>query len=175
MQDLLNSVRIIGDPVLRQKSRPLVFPDDTPYITGLVSTMGKVLEVAEGLGLAAPQVGESVRLFIATPDYLDELNGHVVFINPEIHPYGESEKREEGCLSVPGIYEMLIRPSRVSIKAQDVRGNSFSLDVGGLAARLMQHENDHLDGILFVDKLSPVKRKLLKGRLRKLREGGRVD
>ncbi|MCK5132752.1 MAG: peptide deformylase [Candidatus Sabulitectum sp.] len=174
MQNLLKSVRIIGDPVLRQKSRPLVFPDDTPYISTLVRTMEGTLEVAEGLGLAAPQVGESVRLFIATPDYLDELNGHVVFINPEIHPYDEMEKREEGCLSVPGIYELLSRKSRVKIKAADVRGNTFSLDLGGLAARLVLHEVDHLDGILFVDKLSPIKKKLLKGKLRKMREGRRV-
>lgn len=175
MQDLLNSVRIIGDPVLRKKSRPLVFPDDIQFINKLVRTMESTLEAAEGLGLAAPQVGESVRLFIATPDHLDELNGHVVFINPEIHPYGELEKREEGCLSVPGIYEMLSRSSRVNINASDVRGNTFSLDVGGLAARLILHEVDHLDGILFVDKLSPIKKKLLKGRLRKLREDGRIN
>ena len=174
MQNLLKSVRIIGDPVLRQKSRPLVFPDDIPYMSTLVRTMEGTLEVAEGLGLAAPQVGESVRLFIATPDYLDELNGHVVFINPEIHPYDEMEKREEGCLSVPGIYELLSRESRVKIKATDVRGNTFSLDVGGLAARLILHEVDHLDGILFVDKLSPIKKKLLKGKLRKMREDRRV-
>ncbi len=170
MQDLLNSIRIIGDPILRQKCRPLVFPDDVPYIIDLARRMGNALDVAEGLGLAAPQVGESVRLFIATPDHLDELCGHVVFINPEITPYGEMEKREEGCLSVPGIYEMLSRQSRVRIKAMDIRGNTFSLDVGELAARLILHEVDHLDGILFVDKLSPIKRKLLKGRLRKLRE-----
>lgn len=163
-------VRIIGDPVLRQKSRSLVFPEDTACIISLVQSMQKTLDIAEGLGLAAPQVGESVRLFIATPDHLDELRGHVVFINPVIRAYGEIEKREEGCLSVPGIWEMLSRESRVEIKALDVRGNQFSLDVGGLAARLILHEADHLDGILFVDKLSPIKRKLLKGRLKKLRE-----
>lgn len=170
MQNLLDSVRIIGDPVLRRKSRSLIFPDDMEYLRTLVNKMANTLEVAEGLGLAAPQVGESVRLFIATPDYLDELNGHVVFINPELCPYGEMEKREEGCLSVPGIYEILSRPGRVRIAAADIRGNSFSLDVGGLAARLLLHEVDHLDGILFVDKLSSIKRKLLKGRLKKLRE-----
>ncbi len=174
MQNLLNKVRIIGDPVLRQKGRPLALPGDTPFIIGLVRTMERTLEVAEGLGLAAPQVGESVRLFIAAPNHLDELNGHVVFINPELKPYGETVKREEGCLSVPGIYETLSRPSRVTVKARDVRGNSFTLDVGGLAARLMLHEVDHLDGVLFVDRLSPIKRKLLRGRLRKLRQGGRV-
>jgi len=175
MHNLLDSVRIIGDPVLRRKSRPLIFPDDTEYLRTLVKTMASTLEVAEGLGLAAPQVGESVRLFIATPDHLDELNGHVVFINPELHPYGEMEKREEGCLSIPGVYEILSRPGRVKITAADIRGNLFSLDVGDLAARLILHEVDHLDGILFVDRLSSIKKKLLKGRLKKLREdsGGR--
>lgn len=170
MQNLLKKVRIIGDPVLRQTARSLVFPDDIPYIVDLVRAMKNTLEDAEGLGLAAPQVGESVRLFIATPDHLDDLNGHVVFINPELHPYDDMEKREEGCLSVPGIYEILSRSSRVVVKSMDLRGNSFSLDVGGLAARLMLHEVDHLDGILFVDKLSPIKKKLLKGRLKRLRE-----
>ncbi len=172
MQNLLKSVRVIGDPVLRKKSRPLVFPEDILYIRTLIAGMVKALDTAEGLGLAAPQVGESVRLFIAAPDHLEELNGHVVFINPEIHPYGEMEKREEGCLSVPGIYEVLSRPAQSTIKAQDVRGNYFSLDLDGLAARLIQHEVDHLDGVLFVDKLSPIKKKLLKGRLKRLKEEG---
>ncbi|MCK5787018.1 MAG: peptide deformylase [Candidatus Sabulitectum sp.] len=175
MKNLLNAVRIIGDPVLRQKARPVVFPDDVPEITGLVRFMEKVLESHDGLGLAAPQVGRSVRLFIATPDRLEELNGHVVFINPEIEPYGEMEKREEGCLSIPGIYETLSRPSMVKIKALDLRGNTFFLDVGDLGARLIQHENDHLDGILYVDRLSPIKRKLLKGKLKKLRGGESLD
>jgi peptide deformylase len=174
MKSPLSSVRIIGDPVLRKKSVALVFPGKMQYISNLVTVMQSTLEVAEGLGLAAPQIGESVRLFIAVPDYLDELNGHVVFINPEIQPYGEMEKREEGCLSIPGIYEMLSRHSRVRITASDVRGNSFTLDVGGLAARLILHEVDHLDGMLFIDRLSPIKRKLLKGKIRKLKEDRRV-
>ncbi len=174
MQNLLKRVRIIGDPVLKNKSNSLNFPADVPFIMNLVEDMRKTLDMAEGLGLAAPQVGESVRLFIATPDHLEELNGHVVFINPEIRPYGEMEKREEGCLSVPGIYEILSRPSRVELRAKDIHGNSFTLDVGGLAARLILHECDHLDGILFVEKLSPIKRKLLKGRLKKIKERGTV-
>jgi peptide deformylase len=172
MQDLLSSIRIIGDPVLREISRPLVFPRDLNILGKLIETMGRVLEAKEGLGLAAPQVGESVRLFIAIPDYLDDLNGHVVFINPELLAYGDPEKREEGCLSVPGIYETLSRPSRVKIRALDSLGNPFSLDVEGLSARFLQHENDHLNGVLFVDRLSPMKRKLLRGKLKKLRDTG---
>ncbi len=172
---MTKKVRVIGDPVLRQKCRPLVFPEDAVYAAELAENMQKTLRVAEGLGLAAPQVGEPVRMFVALPDYLDELKGHVVFINPSIETYGEPEKREEGCLSVPGIYETLFRPSRVKVTALNLEGNSFSLDLGELAARLMQHENDHLDGVLFIDKLSPIKRKILKGRLRKIRESGGSD
>jgi len=170
MTSHMSSVRIIGDPVLRKKSVPLVFPDNVQYINTLVKAMQNTLEVAEGLGLAAPQVGESVRLFIAVPNYLEELNGHVVFINPEIQPYGEMEKREEGCLSIPGIYEVLSRHSQVKITASDTLGNKFTLDVSGLAARLVLHEVDHLDGILFVDRLSPIKKKLLRGKIKRLKE-----
>ncbi|RKZ04230.1 peptide deformylase [Candidatus Fermentibacteria bacterium] len=170
MTSRMSSVRIIGDPVLRKKSIPLVFPENVHYINTLVKAMQNTLEVAEGLGLAAPQVGESVRLFIAVPNYLEELKGHVVFINPEIQPYGEMEKREEGCLSIPGIYEVLSRHSQVKITASDTLGNKFTLDVSGLAARLVLHEVDHLDGILFVDRLSPIKKKLLRGKIKRLKE-----
>ena len=165
-----SSVRIIGDPVLRLKGREISFPEDTGRIEELLEKMFTVLQEEEGLGLAAPQVGESLRVFIALPDYLDELKGHTVFVNPEIEPYGSMEKREEGCLSIPGIYETLERPSRARVRAFDENGTEFTLDVTGLSARLVQHENDHLDGILYVDRLSPMKKKLLKRKLRNLRE-----
>lgn len=168
----LDRVRIIGDPVLRMKSRPVVFPDDRLFLSTLLQTMREVLQAEEGLGLAAPQIGESIRLFLAIPDYLDELEGHTVFVNPVVEPYGSLEKREEGCLSVPGIWEMLERPSHVRITALDENGQEFKLDVEGLAARLFQHENDHLDGILFVDRLSPLKKKFLKRKLARLRDQG---
>ena len=164
------SVRIIGDPVLRAMSRGLRFPDDSLEVSRLLENMFKVLHSQEGLGLAAPQVGVSRRMFIALPDYLEDLKGHTVFINPEIEPYGPLEKREEGCLSIPGIYETLQRPSRARVKAVDEKGEPFELDVEGLSARLVQHENDHLDGVLFTDRLSPMKKKLLRRKLRNLRE-----
>ena len=163
-------VRIIGDPVLREKGRLISFPDDGKRMEELLEKMFMILQEEEGLGLAAPQVGESLRVFIALPDYLDELKGHTVFVNPEIEPYGSMEKREEGCLSIPGIYETLERPSMARVKALDENGNEFNLDVSGLSARLVQHETDHLDGILYVDRLSPMKKKLLKRKLRNLRE-----
>jgi peptide deformylase len=163
-------VRIIGEEVLREEGRPLGFPEDAVFIRELLHDMFRVLADHEGLGLAAPQVGEPVRLFIALPDYLRDLQGHTVFINPVIEPYGEMEKREEGCLSIPGIYETLERPSRAKVRALDENGEEFTLDVNGLSARLVQHETDHLNGILFTDRLSPMKKKLLRRKLRSLRE-----
>lgn len=165
-----SGVKIIGDPVLREKGRIVSFLEDREKVGELLNKMFAVLREEEGLGLAAPQVGESLRVFIALPDYLDDLQGHTVFINPQIEPYGNMEKREEGCLSIPGIYETLERPSTARVTAFDENGNEFTLDVSGLSARLVQHENDHLDGILFVDRLSPMKRKFLKRKLRNLRE-----
>lgn len=175
MTDISNEVRIVGDPVLRKKSRPVTFPDDSEYITGLIRVMFEVLDEHEGLGLAAPQVGRSVRLFVALPGYLDDLQGHTVFINPEIEPYGEPVKREEGCLSIPGIYETLERPSRTRVTALDQTGKQFTLDVDGLSARLMQHETDHLNGLLFIDRLSPMKRRFLRRKLKQLMEQGTGD
>lgn len=163
-------MRVIGDPVLREKGRPLAFPEDSSMTGELLQEMFRILEREEGLGLAAPQVGRSVRLFIALPDYLEDLKGHTVFINPVVEPYGEMETREEGCLSVPGIYETLDRPSRARITALDSNGREFSLDVEGLSARLVQHEADHLDGVLFVDRLSPMKKRFLRRKIRKMRE-----
>jgi len=165
-----NGVRVIGDPALREKNRPLIFPEDSEFLKQLLADMFTILEQRDGLGLAAPQIGSSVRLFVALPGYLAELKGHTVFINPEIEPYGEPVKREEGCLSIPGIYEILERPSKTRLKALDENGSEFTLDVDELPARLIQHETDHLDGILFVDRLSPMKKKLLRRKLSRLRE-----
>lgn len=170
MKSRSGEVRVIGDPVLREKGRPLAFPEDASMIGELLQEMFRILEREEGLGLAAPQAGNSIRLFIALPDYLEDLKGHTVFINPVVEPYGEMETREEGCLSVPGIYETLNRPSRARITALDSNGREFSLDVEGLSARLVQHEADHLDGILFVDRLSPMKKRFLRRKIRKMRE-----
>jgi len=165
-------VRIIGDPVLRERGRKVSFPEDGHLIQKVLEKMFSILEQEEGLGLAAPQAGESLRVFIALPGYLDELQGHTVFINPQVEPYGSMEKREEGCLSIPGVYETLERPCSARIRALDQNGQEFTLDVSGLSARLVQHENDHLEGILYVDRLSPMKKKLLKRKLRNLRDQG---
>ena len=170
-----DKIQIYGAAVLRKKSKTIVLPEDFTLVQDLLKRMFAVLDKAEGLGLAAPQIGESYQLFVALPDHLEELHGHTVFINPTVKPYGEPEKREEGCLSIPGIYETFFRPERARITAIDETGHEFTLDVGGLAARLVQHETDHLNGILFVDRLSSIKKKLIKRKLRRLIDENEVE
>lgn len=158
---------IYGDPVLREKSRPVESIDDE--IQQLVVDMTDTLKKAQGLGLAAVQIGEAKRIFILDLSAVDITESLRVFINPEILESSGEAEMEEGCLSFPGIYQKIERPARVKVRAMDIEGNQFELDLDGLAARAVLHEYDHLEGKLFIDYLSPMSRALLKGRLRKLR------
>ena len=144
----------IGDEVLREKCTPVTVFDDALHI--LIEAMYETLENADGIGLAAPQVGVDKRFFIVSlPDGTKK-----EFINPEITGYSvETNPYEEGCLSVPGVYHDVVRPSKVVIKAQDADGREFTLKAAGLMARVIQHEYDHLDGVLFVDHLSEDEKK----------------
>ena len=144
----------IGDEVLREKCTPVTEFDDALHI--LLEAMYETLENADGIGLAAPQVGVDKRFFIVSlPDGTKR-----EFINPEITGYSvETNPYEEGCLSVPGVYHDVVRPSKVIVKAQDANGVEFILKASGLMARVIQHEYDHLDGVLFVDRLDEEERK----------------
>lgn len=139
----------IGDEVLREKCTPVTVFDDALHI--LIEAMYETLENADGIGLAAPQVGVDKRFFIVSlPDGTKK-----EFINPEITGYSvETNPYEEGCLSVPGVYHDVVRPSKVIVTAKDADGVEFTLKASGLMARVIQHEYDHLDGVLFVDRLS---------------------
>jgi len=158
---------IYGDPVLREKSRPVETINDE--IRQLVVDMTDTLKKAQGLGLAAVQIGELHRVFIIDLSAVDIAETLRVFINPEILETSGETEMEEGCLSFPGIYQKIDRPARVKVRATDIEGNQFELDLDSLAARAVLHEFDHLEGKLFIDYLSPMSRALLKGRLRKLR------
>ncbi|MBO4409854.1 MAG: peptide deformylase [Spirochaetales bacterium] len=138
----------IGDEVLRGKCTEVTEFDEAFRI--LLDAMFETLEEAEGLGLAAPQVGVDQRFFIVSlPDGIKK-----EFINPEITGTSvETEPYEEGCLSIPGVYHEVERPSKVIISAQDAYGVPFTLKAAGLLARVIQHEYDHLNGVLFIDHL----------------------
>ena len=155
-----------GDPVLREESEP-VEPTDQET-RDLVSDMTDTLRKAKGLGLSAVQIGVTKRVFIVDLSAVDLTETLRVFINPEILETAGEEEFEEGCLSFPGIYQKIIRPSQVKVRATDLDGNEFVLSATGLAARAILHEYDHLEGTLFIDRMSPMSRTLLKGRLRKL-------
>jgi peptide deformylase len=142
----------LGDEVLRQKAA--VVGDIDGSIAKLAENMIRTMQEAPGIGLAAPQVGVLKRMFVC------QIEGDKprVFINPEI--IGTSEERgvfEEGCLSIPGIYADVLRPDEISIQAWNERGRPFTLNAGGLLARVIQHEYDHLQGVLFLDHLNQKK------------------
>ncbi|MBD3391525.1 MAG: peptide deformylase [Chitinivibrionales bacterium] len=160
------SIRIYGDPVLRKKAAAV--EDFGPAFKKLVRTMSETMRREDGVGLAAPQIGESVRL--AVVDASGGENDPYVLVNPEItFSSAEKEDFEEGCLSIPDINLKVNRPVRVSVRAQDENGDEYVIEeADGLLARALQHEIDHLNGILFVDRVSPVVRQLVAGKLKKL-------
>ncbi len=157
---------LYGDPVLREKTKPVEKVDQA--VKNLVADMIATLKNAKGLGLAAPQVGETTRIFILDLSAVDLTESVRVFINPEIVETSGEVLMEEGCLSFPGIYQKIVRPERVKIKATGLDGKSFTVYAAGMLARAILHEYDHLEGKLFIDYFSPVSRALLKGKLKRL-------
>ncbi len=139
----------MDDEVLRSQTESVDEFDDALKI--LVDAMFETLEEAEGVGLAAPQVGISKKIFVVNTRKKGEryalINPEIIETSVELVPY------EEGCLSIPGFYRDVMRPARVKVQAQDVSGKFFTLDADGLLARVIQHENDHLNGVLFIDHL----------------------
>lgn len=137
----------LGNPLLREKSEPVA--KVTPEIRQLVSDMFETMDKERGVGLAAPQVGKLLRLFVVTAD--DGVRR--VFINPQIISTSiETCEIEEGCLSIPDVWEVITRPEKISVQALDEQGRPFRLDAEGYLARVIQHEYDHLDGILYIDR-----------------------
>ncbi len=157
-------ILLVPDPRLRAKARP-VGPADAAAVRDLAPRMLASMYAAPGIGLAAPQVGAGLRLVVVDLQR-EETRAPIVMINPEIvAASGETETREEGCLSLPGQYADVTRPARIRVRYQDLQGAVQDLHADGLLATCVQHEIDHLDGVLFVDHLSALKRNML---LRKL-------
>lgn len=152
------------DPRLRTIAKPV--KNVTPEINTLIDDMFETMYDAPGIGLAATQVDQHIQLIVM--DISEEKDSPLVFINPEITVLdGDPETMQEGCLSVPGFYEDVSRIEHVLIKALDRKGEAFELETHGLLAVCIQHEMDHLNGKLFVDYLSTLKRNRIKKKLEK--------
>lgn len=155
-----------GDPILREVSEAVDVIDQ--QVKDLVSDLMDTLKKAQGLGLSAVQIGVLLRVFVVDLSVVDITETLRVFINPEIIESTGEIEMEEGCLSFPGIYQKIVRPSTVKVRAIDLEGREFVLEAGGLAARAVLHEYDHLEGKLYIERMTPLTRTLLRGRLRKL-------
>jgi len=163
-------VRKYGDPVLRRRAAPI--EEFTPEIRDLIGDLIDTMYDEVGLGLAAPQVGVSLRLVVVTDE---NGRGAQALLNPVIVEEGGQVTAEEGCLSIPGVFAPVPRAAWVRVEAQDTVGQPVSLTVRALRARVLQHEMDHLDGVLFIDRLDPVTRDRIKRKIKKdgLREDAR--
>jgi peptide deformylase len=159
-------LRYYGDPALRRKAAPVAAFDAS--LAALVADLFDVMYREKGVGLAAPQVGESARVFVVDVED-EEGRTRRAFVNPVITRREGTVSAEEGCLSIPGYREDVKRWAAVEVQAHDETGRPFTLAAEGLLARAIQHELDHLDGILFIDRLSPIKRKLLEARLKRFK------
>ena len=159
-------ILIVPDPVLKARARPVTAADAT-QVRALIPRMFAAMYAAPGIGLAAPQVGVGLRLTVI--DLMpDENPAPLVLINPTIVAASdELATREEGCLSLPGQYAEVTRPARVTVRYQDPEGARRELSAEGLLSACVQHEIDHLDGVLFVDRLSALKRNMILRRLAK--------
>ncbi len=159
-----------GAPELETKSPSITRFDKE--IKTLAEDMLETMYAAPGVGLAAPQVGVNLRLMVIDITGGEEQGHQIVFTNPEITEEEETEEAEEGCLSIPGFTAVVERPSKIHVVGQDVEGNPQELDAEGLLARVVCHEIDHLDGILYLDRTSVLKRDLIKRKIRKLVRAG---
>ncbi len=164
-----------GDPVLRKKGEEIT--KDYPDLEKLIDDMFETMEKSRGVGLAAPQIGKAIRLFIIdSTKMFDEEEEHLgmreVFINAKIiDEEGEEWRFEEGCLSIPTIREDVLRQPNITIQYLDRNFNFHEKKFDDLTARVIQHEYDHIEGVLFIDYLKPLKKSLLKGKLKKISKG----
>jgi len=154
-------IKEYGEPVLREKSLPV--KEITPEILNLIRDMAETMYTASGVGLAAPQVGVAKRIIIID----GEEEGLIVLVNPMMVKSEGEVIEEEGCLSIPGVYSEVKRSSKVTVKALNESGEPIKITKEGLLARALQHEIDHLEGILFVDRIGKVERQIVLNKLKK--------
>ncbi|MBI1818969.1 MAG: peptide deformylase [Nitrospirae bacterium] len=169
----MSAIEIIKfpDPILREKSRPVTDVDG--LLQGIIDQMVETLYEVPGLGVAAPQVGKSLSLFVYDMTLKEgEKQKLTVLMNPEIVSREGEEIAEEGCLSIPDYWEKVKRSSRILVKGIDRHGKEIRIEAEGLHARLIQHEIDHLNGVLMLDHLSSLKRNILLRKIKKAKKTG---
>ena len=167
---MIRPVRKYGAPELRRVSSPVEQFDID--LENLVEDLKQTMYAEKGVGLAAPQIGVNLRVIVVDVTIAGEEGERLSLVNPEIVDSQGSEKGEEGCLSIPGFTAMVERPSLIKIRAQAPRGELVERDAEGLLARVISHEIDHLDGLLYLDRISRLKRDLIKRKIRKLVRAG---
>lgn len=171
---MLLKVYYYDHSILRKRCIPV--EKITPEIRQLAMDMVETMDKYDGAGLAAPQVGHPIRLFVLreylfTPDGRWTLSSPKVYINPKLSsPEGDSFEDSEGCLSFPGMRVQVVRPDRISVEATDLDGNLFVEHLEGYNARLRMHENDHINGVLFIDRLSAAERRRVDPILRAMKK-----
>ena len=185
---MIYSIVAIGDPVLKTKAKNLAPDLAATEMQQLIADMFETMYYAHGVGLAAPQIGKSVRLFVMDSGPMVELDEEDLaeleegetpeppikraFINPQmVSETGEQWGFEEGCLSIPGVRELVNRHADIVMRYEDENRQVHEEAFSGMAARIIQHEYDHLEGVLFTDKLSTFKKQLLKGKLARISKG----
>ena len=159
-----------GDPVLERKAAPVFLFDED--LRRLVEDMFESMYAAHGIGLAAPQIGISKHIAVIDTSFKEDPGAKMVLINPQILHVEGKQRSSEGCLSLPDFREMVTRPKKVTVRAQDLAGNFFEKTGEELLARAFLHETDHLNGKLFISHVSALKRDLIKRKVRKLAKAG---
>jgi len=157
-------IKEYGEPILRGKALPV--KEIAPEILNLIKDMAETMYTDSGVGLAAPQVGVSKRIIVID----GEEEGLIALINPMIVKSEGELVEEEGCLSIPGIYSQVKRSSKVTVKALNENGDPIEITKEGLAARALQHEIDHLDGILFIDRIGKMERQIILNKFKKRKQ-----
>ena len=162
----VTKIRVYPDPILQVKAAEIENIDGR--VVDLAEDMAETMYAAPGVGLAAPQVGVSERLIVVDVRNTEDTQGLITLINPEIIEVEGRVVEEEGCLSLPGITENVARAERVLVRGHDLNGREQEIEAEGLLAVALQHEIDHIEGILFIDRISRLKRGIIQRKMRKL-------
>ena len=167
---MIRTILKYGAPELEQESRKVTEFDQE--LKELAEDMLETMYSAPGVGLAAPQVGVNLRLIVVDPTAGEKQGHQIVLVNPEVIERNGCQKEEEGCLSFPSITSTVERPEHVRVRGQDLAGNEVEQEADGLMARALCHEIDHLDGVLLIDRVSMLRRDMIKRKIRKLMKAG---